>query len=282
MRNLSGEEILSGFADLAAFINNITAEDMGVSVIIGDRYVAYHPAGTLDLGIKAGDGIKSPAVQRCLDTGERVVQIFTRETSKFGMPYIACAWPVKEGGKVHGCIVTTQTIASQEKVKAIAGDLAASAEELSAGMEELTAQASSLSHTSKDLGELSTRLSAATKKTDDIISFIRNIANQTNLLGLNAAIEAARVGDAGRGFGVVADEVRKLAVASADSVKDIKESLDEISAAIASLAERFAAIDRSLVDQASSVAQMNQASQALAGMATELATASESMYKTNV
>ncbi len=282
MRNLSGEKMLAGFADLAPFINNITAEDIGVSVIQGDRYVAYHPAGTLDLGIKVGDGIKSPAVQRCLDTGERVVQIFTRETSKFGMPYIACAWPIKEGDTVLGCIVTTQTIDSQEKVKAVAGDLAASAEELSAGMEELTAQASSLSITSKDLGELSARLSAATKKTDDIISFIRNIANQTNLLGLNAAIEAARVGDAGRGFGVVADEVRKLAVASADSVKDIKESLDEISAAIASLAERFAVIDRSLVDQAASVSQMNQASQNLAGMAGDLADAAEHMYKTSV
>ncbi len=281
MRNLSGEELLDCFTDLAAFINNITAEDMGVSVIKGDRYVAYHRAGTLDLGIKVGDGIKSPAVQRCLDTGERVVQIFTRETSKFGMPYIACAWPVKAGDKVLGCIVTTQTIASQDKVKSVSGDLAASAEELSAGMEELTAQSSSLSNTSKDLGELSARLSAATKKTDDIISFIRNIAGQTNLLGLNAAIEAARVGDAGRGFGVVADEVRKLAVASADSVKDIKESLDEISVAIASLTERFATIDRSLIEQASSVSQMNQASQTLAGMATELASAADSMFKTD-
>jgi Methyl-accepting chemotaxis protein len=71
-------------------------------------------------------------------------------------------------------------------------------------------------------------LAEKTLSVGSIVNVINDISNQTNLLSLNASIEAARAGYAGRGFAVVADEVRKLAEQSSQSVHDIKEIIDNI------------------------------------------------------
>lgn len=92
-------------------------------------------------------------------------------------------------------------------------------------------EAQMLAQDINEAGEVIARLAEDSRNVDTVLEVIRGIAEQTNLLALNAAIEAARAGEAGRGFAVVADEVRTLSQRTQESTTEIQTIVEKLQAA---------------------------------------------------
>ena len=148
-------------------------------------------------------------------------------------------------------------------------------EETVKGMNRIAAVVNQSAQTVKALGKSSDQIG-------EIIGVIDDIADQTNLLALNAAIEAARAGEQGRGFAVVADEVRKLAERTTKATKEIagmiKQIQGETSGAVKAMEEGTKEVEKGkeLADKAgASLKEIVEISQQVTDMVAQIAAASE-------
>jgi methyl-accepting chemotaxis protein len=159
----------------------------------------------------------------------------------------------KSSSAVEEMIANIQSVSEtlQKNVRSVQ-ELAESADVGRAGIQEVSSDIQEIARESEGLLEIN--------------GVMENIASQTNLLSMNAAIEAAHAGEAGKGFAVVADEIRKLAESSGEQsktisavLKKIKTSIDKIALSNESVLKKFEAIDGGIKSVSAQTEQIRNA-----------------------
>jgi methyl-accepting chemotaxis protein len=195
---------------------------------------------------------------------------------------------------------------SSEQTSSNVHSVAGATEELGSSIREISEQATQAngvvgraSDIAKNADQLVGQLSSGASRIGDVVKLIRAIAEQTNLLALNATIEAARAGEAGRGFAVVASEVKTLASQTAKATEEISgqigaiqgsteqavEAIRQISTVMGDISRFTSSIAASVGQQSASTQEISRNVQQAANGANELAgsmaTVTEAIEETN-
>ncbi|MBO8159886.1 methyl-accepting chemotaxis protein [Thermosyntropha sp.] len=152
---------------------------------------------------------------------------YTRD--KLGVAFEVTSFPLRsDKGEVTGafCSIIDRTV--NEDVKGHVQSLQESISQITMAIESVVNAVSEVVEQQNSLNEKVQEIGQASDKIEEILKFIKEVAEETKMLGLNAAIEAARAGEVGKGFSVVANEIRKLSEQSKETVNQIRGFINYI------------------------------------------------------
>ena len=275
----SDQRILDQYVSVMSHLNEMQIADVGVCVCNLEQVLYYRPARTLDLLASSGDPIKpGSALYQAIHEKRRIV--LHMDASLYGVPYVGIGTPIlNDLNQVIGAIAISESTNRYELLKQAAEHIGTHIATIASTSEEISAQTEEIAAASRTLTSTLDSSQSRVRETDQVLGLIKSIAGQTNLLGLNAAIEAARVGDQGRGFGVVAEEIRKLSATTADSIKSIESIIKSVQEDNGSTRTQMLQIASMIAQIASAITQVAESTQELNDMSRKLNSMAEDLVK---
>ncbi len=269
MKKVSENEIINAFDMLIPYLKIFF--DNEASFAVTDREKFLHNVRNDGTGETYNNTPLSPtgAATRAIKQGQPVIDYFPSMALK------SYSVPIKgENGEVEGCIIVGKSLKRREELQELSKSLSSALQQISEVANDFSAKLQSVvamnAETSKKIEEAHSNVSS----TDKIFKFINQVTSQTDLLGINASIEATRAGAEGRGFKVIAQEIRKLSETSRESVdkiytmlNEINKSVDEICSTTEKTQEITEGFSTAFADIASSVEKLSENAKKLEIMA---------------
>jgi len=237
--------IFDSLKQVLPLLKDMIQEDIAVSMTDTERFIAYYPNEKIPMNLRVGDLIpEGDPYLEAMRTKKITVGIPPKEY--FGIVFKGICYPlIDDNGQVFGAVGVAKSLEKLASIKEAAEHIFVSMQQANASVEEIASGSQMLAEAISTIVEHTGAAVERIRNIDAIASSIKDIASQSNLLALNASIEAARAGDSGKGFSVVAAEMRKLSQLSSESAKEISLTLSEIKKSIFTIKQK--AIDTNIV-----------------------------------
>ena len=220
-------EIIQAAAKIVPYLPLFFDEEVSVGLTNREIFLINMPPPSLPIQGGYGDKIPSGGISECIRTGEVTVRDIPK--SVYGVPFRSYPVPLKdENGEVVGVLALGRSLERGEQMRETSRNLSDFLNQSVDTVRKLTEDVQNLAVINEDIAEKSRQAMASTKGSADIVKVIQNISLQTNLLGINAAIEAANSGQAGAGFRVVAEEIQNLSKSATTSANNVESMLNEM------------------------------------------------------
>jgi uncharacterized protein YoxC len=257
MKIFEDEDILNNLNYLLPFISSLFGDD--VSMLVSDKEkilkVVRHDSS---VGSTYGEGDLLPSdipAYQCMKENRTVVNNLSKEY--FGIPLKAAATPIKNrDGKIIGSIAIGKRDWGND-IDTHAETFVSSFNEISNVVNSVASGIQDVAKSSNDILNEINKTNEDMKKTNEIIDFVRNVSKQTNLLGLNAAIESARAGEMGKGFSVVSNEIRNLATSTNQSINEITTVLNNLRLSVENITSKVYENNQLFEMQAANIEEIN-------------------------
>jgi hypothetical protein len=223
--------IARSFGDFAPLMADMFPDGAFLYMTDLEKIAYRQPSRKFDMpDLPLGNPLKEGYVAyRAIKTGKLAIEQV--DASVHGVPVIIMSNPCFDEDD-NTKVVATFNIALPKhtamNLRSISSNVTKGLEEVSAVIQELAASSSQINVNEQELNQDIQEVNRLADNISEVLVFIKQIADETKMLGLNAAIEAARAGDSGRGFGVVADEIRKLSDESRQTVVSIRDLINNI------------------------------------------------------